>query len=177
MGSCLSRSSFTINNNNTAHIRTDPVLFSMADAEQVLKDSSLGTYLLYKDFESNKIYLSIRVTNRIRHHRITEVNKLFYLEKQPYPYLDSIILYHRRRKLLGVRLKQQAQLSARVIKTFAHRVVAANGNLPHPHPPSLTVTSHLHPSTTTTPRRASRNGSLTSLITSSSDSTTAHARL
>ena len=51
--------------------------------------------------------LLCRLCNRIRHHRISEVNRLFYLDKQPYPYLDSIIFYHRRHKLKGVKLKQQ----------------------------------------------------------------------
>ena len=32
----------------------------MSDAESVLRDSDIGTYLLYKDFESDKIYLSVR---------------------------------------------------------------------------------------------------------------------
>ncbi|KAK7099049.1 uncharacterized protein [Littorina saxatilis] len=178
MGSCLSRSSFTVNKHHTTEsIRTYPVLFSMTDAEGVLGDSDTGTYLLYKDYESDKIYLSVRLSNRVRHHRISEVNRLFYLEKQPYPYLDSIIFYHRRHKLRGIRLKQQAHLSARVVKAFSHKIAAANGNLPDHHP-------HSHPpsssSTTLTPRtssshRVSRSGSLTSLITSSSDSTTATA--
>lgn len=52
-----------------------------------------------------------RLTSQIRHHRITEVHHLFYLEGQPYPYLDSIIFYHRRHKLCGMRLKQQVMYS------------------------------------------------------------------
>lgn len=142
------------------------MLFSMSDTESVLREADAGTYLLFKDFQSDKIYLSVRLSNRIQHHRITEMNHLFYLEKQPYPYLDSIIFYHRRHKLRGVRLKQQAQLSARAVKAFAQKIVAANGNLSAP--PNL---ASVTPRTKT--HLTSRNGSLTSLITSSSDSTTA----
>lgn len=183
MGSCLSRSSFTVNKHHrTESIRTYPVLFSMADAESVLRDADLGTYLLYKDFETDKIYLSLRLPSLVRHHRISEVNRLYYLDHQPYPYLDSILRYHRRHKLKGVRLKQQAQLSARVVKAFSQKVVAANGNLPNapssliPHS-SAAPTPRLKgqrpdPSTAASSLAPSRTSSLASLLTTSSDSTT-----
>ncbi|KAK6191600.1 hypothetical protein SNE40_003245 [Patella caerulea] len=108
--------------------RTQPIIFSVVDAELMLKDAEVGTYLLYKDYETERIYLSIRVSNRIRHHRILEVENLFYLDKQPYPYLDSIIFYHRKHKLRGIKLKQRAQFSARVVKAFTVRVTEQNGN-------------------------------------------------
>ncbi|XP_041366347.1 uncharacterized protein LOC121381214 [Gigantopelta aegis] len=131
MGGCLTKSSFTVNSNvtETKSIRTYPIMFSVNDAEMVLRDASLGTYILYKDWQSNKIFLSVRIDNCVRHHRILQVDKLFYLEKQPYPYLDSILFYHRKHKLKGVKLKQQAQLSARVVKAFTVKVTANNGNI------------------------------------------------
>ncbi|PVD33711.1 hypothetical protein C0Q70_04971 [Pomacea canaliculata] len=148
----------------------------MVDAEAVLRESPAGTFFLYKDFETDKLYLSVRLTSQIRHHRITEVHHLFYLEGQPYPYLDSIIFYHRRHKLCGMRLKQQvcpmlqAHLSARVVKAFSQKVAAANSNLPQ-QPPSLPPSTRA-----TASAKHSRNSSLSSLITSSSDSTV-NARL
>ncbi|GFN86737.1 C-type lectin isoform 1 [Plakobranchus ocellatus] len=64
----------------------------------------------------------------IRHHRIRELGGLFYMQGQPYPYLDSILLYHRRKPLNGTRLLRQVHISAREVRAFAHRVAGTNGN-------------------------------------------------
>lgn len=64
----------------------------------------------------------------------------------------------------------QAHLSARVVKAFSQKVAAANSNLPQQPlslPPSTRATASA---------KHSRNSSLSSLITSSSDSTV-NARL
>ncbi|CAG5115728.1 unnamed protein product, partial [Candidula unifasciata] len=84
-----------------------PILFSISDAENVLRDTEPSDFLLYKDHESGKIILSVRLASYIRHYRITELNSLYYLEGQPYAYLDSIVLYHRKHKLNGVKLNKQ----------------------------------------------------------------------
>ncbi|ESO95425.1 hypothetical protein LOTGIDRAFT_160565 [Lottia gigantea] len=156
MGGCLSRSSFTVNKSNAEYYgsRSQPIVFSVLDTEVVLRETEIGTYLLYKDIDTEKIYLSVMAPNhKIRHHRIMEIEKLFYLEKQPYPYLDSIILYHRKHKLRGVKLTQRAHLSARVVKAFTTKVTENNGNYLAPPSAYLNVSWH---------------GSTESLITSSS---------
>ncbi|XP_067655789.1 uncharacterized protein [Haliotis asinina] len=131
MGGCVARSSFTVTDKTAAaqDIRTYPVLFSMEDAEDVMREASPGTYLLYKDFQSDRIYLSVRRHNQVVHHRILEIERLFYLGRQPYPYLDSIIFYHMKHKLKGVKLKKQAYLSARVVKAFTTKVMSNNGQM------------------------------------------------
>lgn len=37
----------------------------MVDAEAVLRESPAGTFFLYKDFETDKLYLSVRFVYRI----------------------------------------------------------------------------------------------------------------
>ncbi|KAH9499980.1 hypothetical protein Btru_076096 [Bulinus truncatus] len=165
----------------TAGIRVHPFLFCKPDAEQVLMTSEEGDYLLYMDHGSDKVILSVRLNSYIRHYRITELNGLYYLEGQPYAYIDSIILYHRKYKLNGTRLNKQAHLSARVVKNFAHKVARSNCNLqrytnknsPVIESP-LSSSGHLLPSST---KKHSRTGSYTSLLTSSSDSTCKQQRL
>lgn len=122
------RKSLTIT--DSAISRVNPILFGKIEAEMALKDSSIGTYLMYRDYETDHLYLSIRTEDSLRHHWITQRDGLYYLDKQPYPYLDSIILYHKKHKLRGIKLTQQAPLSARVVKSFASRFAANNGNLP-----------------------------------------------
>lgn len=117
-------------NNENCFFWVNPILFGKIEAEMALKDSSIGTYLMYRDYETDHLYLSIRTEDSLRHHWITQRDGLYYLDKQPYPYLDSIILYHKKHKLRGIKLTQQAPLSARVVKSFASRFAANNGNLP-----------------------------------------------
>eukprot|EP00106_Octopus_bimaculoides_P022848 XP_014790290.1 PREDICTED: uncharacterized protein LOC106883693 [Octopus bimaculoides] len=122
------RKTLTINE-RTNLSRINPISFGKYEAEMALKDTSPGTYLMYKDYESNQIYLSVRTDSVLRHHMVTQSDGLFYLDKQPYPYLDSIVLYHKKHKLHGIKLTQQAPLSARIVKCFAARFAANNGNI------------------------------------------------
>lgn len=181
MGGCVTKSSFTVNKaNDIKFSRIQPFLFSKTDAEQVLIASDEGDYLLYMDHDSGKIVLSVRMKSYIRHYRITELNGLFYLEGQPYAYMDSIVLYHRKYKLNGAKLNKQAHLSARVVQTFAHRVAKANGNLQRytnkNSPLAESPGSHLFLSARSSGKH-SRADSYTSLLTSSSDSTSKQQRL
>lgn len=110
--------------------RLSAILFSKEDAESVLRFEAIGTYLLYRDHESDRMYLSVRSQNYVEHHRINFEDNLYYMDSQPYPYLDSIIRYHQRHKLNGTRLKHQAPLSARTVKLFTTKITAQNGNVP-----------------------------------------------
>ncbi|KAI8783394.1 CAunnamed protein product [Biomphalaria glabrata] len=185
MGGCVTKSSFTVNKPQDIRLaRLHPFLFSKSDAEQVLLSSDEGDYLLYIDHDSERIMLSVRMNSYIRHYRITELNGLYYLEGQPYAYLDSIILYHRKVKLNGGKLNKQAHLSARVVQNFAHRVARSNGNMqrftnknsPDFESP-LSTGGLLVPSATRPSRKHSRTNSYTSLLTTSSDSTCKQQRL
>lgn len=122
------RKSLTITDKSISRI--NPVLFGKMEAEMALKDCFVGTYLMYRDYETDHLYLSIRTEDSLRHHSITQRDGLYFLDKQPYAYLDSIILYHKKHKLRGIKLTRQAPLSARVVKSFASRFAANNGNLP-----------------------------------------------
>ncbi|XP_063400097.1 uncharacterized protein LOC134684721 isoform X1 [Mytilus trossulus] len=115
-------------NENVA--RLSAILFSKDDAESVLRFEPMGTYLLYRDYESDRMYLSLRSENYVEHHRINYEDNLYYMDNQPYPYLDSIVRYHQRHKLNGTRLKHQAHLSARTVKLFTTKITAQNGNFP-----------------------------------------------
>ncbi|BFZ04237.1 hypothetical protein BsWGS_07276 [Bradybaena similaris] len=174
MGGCVSSTSFTVNKQKDLKFISQPILFSIFDAENVLREAEPNDYLLYKDHDSDKIILSVRLASYIRHYRITELNSLYYLEGQPYAYLDSIVLYHRKHKLNGVRLNKQAPLSARVVRTFAHRVAKSNGNLHIYTNKNIRRDSHSLASndrSRLSNGRHSRNSSNASLLTASSDST------
>ncbi|XP_005106137.2 uncharacterized protein LOC101845353 [Aplysia californica] len=171
MGGCISKSSFTVTKPRGAKTRgIQPFLFSIPDAETTLIEAEVGDFLLYRDYSCEKIILSVRMHSYIRHYRIAEVNKLYHLEGQPYAYLDSIILYHQKHKLNGAKLRKQAYLSARVVRSFAHKVARTNGNqnawtnqngnAHNPQTLELSVPGH------------SRTSSHASLLTSSSASTT-----
>ncbi|XP_059151594.1 uncharacterized protein LOC131937876 [Physella acuta] len=176
MGGCVTKSSFTVNKAHDIKFpRIQPFLFSKGDAEQALIDADEGDYLLYVDHESGKLVLSVRMKSYIRHYRISELNGLYYLEGQPYAYIDSIILYHRKYKLNGAKLNKQAHLSARVVQNFAHRVARSNGNLQsytnknnHMESSPSSMYLSVNPSARHSHSRTSSNASL---ITSSSDST------
>ncbi|XP_064603577.1 uncharacterized protein LOC135468994 [Liolophura sinensis] len=111
-------------------VRVTPIMFSRVDTDSLLRTAPVGAYLLYVDFDTDKLYLSVRSSETVEHHRILEMDGLYYLDKQPYPYLDSVVLYHRRHKLKGTRLTQQAYLSAKAVKQFSLKVAARNGNVP-----------------------------------------------
>ncbi|CAC5354878.1 unnamed protein product [Mytilus coruscus] len=112
---------------NSITTRLSAILFSKDDAESVLRFEPMGTYLLYRDYESDRMYLSLRSENYVEHHRINYEDNLYYMDNQPYPYLDSIVRYHQRHKLNGTRLKHQAHLSARTVKLFTTKITAQNG--------------------------------------------------
>nr|XP_022296230.1 uncharacterized protein LOC111106011 [Crassostrea virginica] len=112
-------------------ILSSAILFSRVDAEGVLKFELAGTYLLYRDFNTDHLYLSVRSNEFVEHHRINYEDNLYYMDNQPYPYLDSIILYHQRHKLNGIKLTYHAHLSARTVKAFTTKVMHQNGNVPH----------------------------------------------
>ena len=40
--------------------RSDPFVFGQEDTEAVLESTMVGTYLLYKDYNTDRIYLSVR---------------------------------------------------------------------------------------------------------------------
>lgn len=111
--------------------RSSAILFSRVDAEGVLKFELAGTYLLYRDFNTDHLYLSVRSNDFVEHHRINYEDNLYYMDNQPYPYLDSIILYHQRHKLNGIKLTYHAHLSARTVKAFTTKVMRHNGNVSH----------------------------------------------
>ncbi|KAK3749856.1 hypothetical protein RRG08_066169 [Elysia crispata] len=129
MGGCVSKSSFTVNKRNKGgDYSGGPTLFDRHHLERLLASAEPGEFLLYRDLETAHILLSVRMSSYIRHHRVTELGGLYYMQGQPYPYLDSILLYHRRHKLNGVKLLRQVFISARDIRLFAHRVAETNGN-------------------------------------------------
>ncbi|XP_061182777.1 uncharacterized protein LOC133191102 [Saccostrea echinata] len=119
----------TINERQKERYRSSAIVFSRVDAEGVLKFELVGTYLLYRDYESDHLYLSVRSSDMVEHHRINFEDNLYYMDNQPYPYLDSIILYHQRHKLNGTKLTHHAPLSARTVKAFTTKVMRHNGNL------------------------------------------------
>lgn len=48
------------NNRKSLFYRLSAILFSKEDAESVLRFEAIGTYLLYRDHESDRMYLSVR---------------------------------------------------------------------------------------------------------------------
>lgn len=120
----------TLNDRHTHFSRSGSIVFSKEDSETVLKFETPGTYLLYRDYDTDRLYLSVRSHHYVEHHRINFEDNLYYMDNQPYPYLDSIILYHRKHKLNGTKLTHHAHLSARTVKLFTLKVTAQNGNIP-----------------------------------------------
>ncbi|OWF37348.1 uncharacterized protein LOC110440287 [Mizuhopecten yessoensis] len=119
----------TINQRNKDSPRSTVIVFSKEDAESVLKGEETGTYLLYRDHDTDRLYLSLRSSDYVEHHRVNFEDNLYYMDNQPYPYLDSIVLYHQKHRLNGTKLTHHAQLSARTVKMFTMKVTARNGNV------------------------------------------------
>ncbi|XP_060084424.1 uncharacterized protein LOC132563691 [Ylistrum balloti] len=119
----------TINQRTKDSPRSTVIVFSKEDAESVLQGEDTGTYLLYRDHDTDRLYLSLRSTDYVEHHRVNFEDNLYYMDNQPYPYLDSIVLYHQKHRLNGTKLTHHAQLSARTVKMFTMKVTARNGNV------------------------------------------------
>ncbi|XP_033752318.1 uncharacterized protein LOC117336065 [Pecten maximus] len=119
----------TINQRTKDSPRSTVIVFSKEDAEGVLQGEATGTYLLYRDHDTDRLYLSLRSSDYVEHHRVNFEDNLYYMDNQPYPYLDSIVLYHQKHRLNGTKLTHHAQLSARTVKMFTMKVTARNGNV------------------------------------------------
>lgn len=119
----------TINQRTKDSPRSTVIVFSKEDAESVLQGEETGTYLLYRDHDTDRLYLSLRSSDYVEHHRVNFEDNLYYMDNQPYPYIDSIVLYHQKHRLNGTKLTHHAQLSARTVKMFTMKVTARNGNV------------------------------------------------
>lgn len=64
-----------------------------------------------------------RSNDFVEHHRINYEDNLYYMDNQPYPYLDSIILYHQRHKLNGIKLTYH--VCYRLWKGFVYNLMNA----------------------------------------------------
>ncbi|XP_078586815.1 uncharacterized protein LOC144868457 [Branchiostoma floridae x Branchiostoma japonicum] len=93
-------------------VPTEPVQMNRKDAESLMEDAEAGDFLLYEDLDTRKIWLVVRTEECARHYRIFERNGIYSINRQPFGYVDSIVIYFRKHPLNDVFLKNQVEIPA-----------------------------------------------------------------
>ncbi|KAK3103692.1 hypothetical protein FSP39_021074 [Pinctada imbricata] len=123
-----------ITNHHHQRLRATAIVFSKEDAESVLKGEEPGTYLLYRDYDTDRLYLSVRSSELIDHHRINFEDNLYYMDNQPTPIWIPLFCIIRGTSYTvpgshTMYVIFLAHLSARTVKAFTIKVVKQNGNI------------------------------------------------
>ncbi|CAH1257255.1 Hypp1806 [Branchiostoma lanceolatum] len=92
------------------NVPTEPVQMSRKDAESLMEDAEAGDFLLYEDLDTRRMWLVVRTEECARHYRIFERNGIYSINRQPFGYVDSIVIYFRKYPLNDVILRKQVEI-------------------------------------------------------------------
>ncbi|XP_019641428.1 PREDICTED: uncharacterized protein LOC109482969 [Branchiostoma belcheri] len=112
MGAGCSRSaSLSLTDGRSRYsVPTEAVQMNRKDAESLVEDAETGDFLLYEDIDTRRMWLAVRTEEGARHHRIFERNGIYSINRQPFGYVDSIVIYFRKYPLMDVILKNQVEI-------------------------------------------------------------------